>query len=189
MTYARVYYKAISSEQANRIKGYVSAALRNIDSNEMEKFFAPLLGSLKRGHRYLVFGCQYPPEGGKLTLHRINAYFQHPDHYDVGELYELKGNMVWPFSFPNFDYRVEQIIKKFTSFLFEDDTVGLQKQETPESGGEVCTGRAVYGEPDRIEYAAGRACDQASVVCQTEGIRKPEVQLSLRDGKVREASW
>ena len=189
-TYVRTYYKAISTEQANRIKAYINGALRKIDNNQVEKFFTPLLGSLKNGHRYLVFGCNYGPDGGPLRLAKLNAYFQHPDHYDVGELIELKGNMAKPFSLPaEYDYRIEQIIWKFISFLFEDDTVGLQKQETPEPGGEVCTGRAVYGEPDRIEYAAGRSCDQASVVCQTEGIRKPEVQLSLRNGQVREASW
>ena len=190
-TYVRTYYKAISTEQANRIKAYINGALRKIDNNQVEKFFTPLLGSLKNGHRYLVFGCNYGPDGGPLRLAKVNAYFQHPDHYDVGELIELNGNMARPFSLPDeYDYRIEQIIWKFISFLFEDGNFDrLQEQETPESGGEVYPGRAVYGEPDRIEYAAGRSCDQASVICQREGLREPEVELSVRHGEVHKASW
>ena len=188
-TYDKTYYKAITTEQANRIKAYVGAAVRNIDSNDVEKFFMPLLGSLKNGHRYIVLGCRFGPTG-TLYLHRINAYFQSPEHYDTGELIELTGNMSYPFRFPEVDYRIEQIIRKFISFLFEDgNTNRLQEQDSSQSGGEVYTGRPVYGEPDGLEYAAGRTCDEACAVRQGAGIIKPQAELSIRDGEVHETSW
>lgn len=187
-TYVKTYYKAISTEQASRIKAYISGALRKIDNNQVERFFAPLLGSLKNGHRYLVFGCNYGPEGGKLRLAKLNAYFQHPDHYDVGELVELNGNMAKPFILPSeYDYRIEQIIWKFVSFLFEDGTDRLQREETPESGGDSYTGSVIYGEPDRAQYAAGRSCDQARAVCERKGVVEPKAQLSVRHGEVHES--
>ena len=77
-----------------------------------------------------------------------------------------------------------------TNILLENGNVDrLQEQETAKSGGEVYPGRAVYGEPDRIEYAAGRSCDNASIVCQKEGLREPKVELSVRHGEVHKASW
>lgn len=188
-TYVKTYYKAISTEQSNRISGYIKCALALNDNFQVEKFFTPLLSSLKNGHRYLVFGCTN--QEGDLRLVKLNAYFQHPSRYDVGELIEINGDITDFFSLPTgVDDSVKQIIRKFISFLFEDGNFNrLQKQETPKSGGEVYPGRTVYGEPDRIEYAAGRSCDNASIVCQKEGLREPKVELSVRHGEVHKTSW
>ena len=191
-TYTKTYYKAISTEQSNRIKAYITFELRKIDNYLVEKFFAPLLSSLKNGHRYLIFGCNYSESDKEsLKLVKLNAYFQHPFNYDVGELVEINSDITESFSLPNeCDDSVKQIIRKFINILLENGNVNrLQEQETAKSGGEVYPGRTVYGEPDRIEYAAGRSCDNASIVCQKEGLREPKVELSVRHGEVHKASW
>ena len=191
-TYTKTYYKAISTEQSNRIRAYITFELRKIDNYQAEKFFAPLLNSLKNGHRYLIFGCNYSESNKEsLTLVRLNAYFQHPSNYDIGELVEINSDITDSFNLPNeCDASIKQIIRKFINILLENGNVDrLQEQETAKSGGEVYSGCAVYGEPNRIEYAAGRSCDQARVICQREGLREPKVELSVRHGEVHKTSW
>ena len=191
-TYTKTYYKAISTEQSNRIKAYITYELLKIDNYRVKQFFEPLLNSLKNGHRYLIFGCNYSePDKKSLILVRLNAYFQHPFNYDVGELVEINSDITESFSLPKeCDDSIKQIIRKFINILLENGNVNrLQEQETAKSGGEVYSGCAVYGEPNRIEYAAGRSCDKARVVCQREGLREPKVELSVRHGEVHKTSW
>ena len=191
-TYTKTYYKAISTEQSNRIKAYITYELFKIDNYRVQKFFDPLLTSLKNGHRYLVFGCNYSePDKESLILVKLNAYFQHPFNYDVGELVEINSDITESFSLPKeYDDSIKQIIRKFINILLENGNVNrLQEQETAKSGGEVYSGCAVYGEPNRIEYAAGRSCDEARVICQREGLREPKVELSVRHGEVHKTSW
>ena len=118
-TYAKTYYKAISTEQSNRISGYIKCALALNDNFQVEKFFTPLLSSLKNGHRYLVFGCTN--QEGDLRLVKLNAYFQHPSRYDVGELIEINGDITELFSLPNgFDDNVKQKIEYAYIEYYED---------------------------------------------------------------------
>lgn len=154
-------------------------------------FFMPLLRDQIQGKgNYLVIGCKNTKCHDKYVLKKVSAYHCHPNTYDIGMLKEINSTTKQEIlDSIGDDTFTKTFINDILNIIFEYDTNRLQKEETTQPGREKYTGCIVYGCSDGIKYAAGRSCDQASVISQEKRTRKPKVCLSVRNGQVYSTAW